>query len=358
MTQRSPQTLFSMIEGFAPLRNLLGAGDPNVHWIDDRWWMFLGGFQPTFRNAIFAAALAPGEQLSESMRWQIRTEPNRPRRAAPLVPLSRRGQWDRYGMHEPCYVEGAARGDGGPVRRIYYTGRAARKVVDNESPYSIGMLELTPVGWQRYPTPVLTGDERYPSALGPKVIYAEGRWRMWFRATTAEPGRGQQPVAAICYTESLDGVTGWSPPRVFHPERASFAHAFVREVDGRYEMLLSKSPNLFGAQDYPEQKLWISMADRPSGDVADWSEPHPILDAANGPSWSTSGFFGASHCVPEAAGTSVERYLFYTGVHAPVHWPRTALHRIRTGRRPPVPAPYYFTIASTRVRLPTGLGAP
>src|SRR5690625_5454486 len=65
MNTSQPEVLFSMSTGYAPLTNLLGAGDPNVHRIDGRWWMFFGAFRTTLRNNIFAATLAPGEPLHE-----------------------------------------------------------------------------------------------------------------------------------------------------------------------------------------------------------------------------------------------------------------------------------------------------
>lgn len=391
MTINKPQALFSMTEGYAPLRNLLGAGDPNVHWIDDRWWMFFGGFQATFRNNIFAAMLAPGEPLHEDMRWRICTDPNNPRRAQPLVAQPAAGHWDRYGLHEPSFAEGLAGGPAGsvddagapehldgagapaprpggpagfagagqvpgtpvPRRRIYYTGRASRQVVGNTAPYSIGMLELTPAGWRRHPRPVLTGTDQFPSALGPKVIYAEEKWRMWFRATPGEPGRGEWPIAEIHYTESEDGISNWSPPRPLYSHRDGFAHAFVLQTPEGFEMLLSKSPNLFGEQHYPEQKLWLSTAKRPSGDAADWSEPRPVLAAAAGEQWYRNGFFGSSLCTPDqGVGGSEERFVFFTGVHTPVNWPRAAMRRLAARRLPPVPAPYYFTIGSARLTPP------
>ncbi|HLS16198.1 MAG TPA: hypothetical protein VK095_16955, partial [Beutenbergiaceae bacterium] len=391
MTISEPRALFSMTEGYAPLRNLLGAGDPNVHWIDDRWWMFFGGFQATFRNNIFAATLAPGEPLHEDMRWRICTDPNNPRRAQPLVAQPASGHWDRYGLHEPSFAEGhdggaaGSAGDAGaadllpgagtrapvsrpsgaagsgaqvpgtpaPRRRIYYAGRASRQVVGNTAPYSIGMLELTPAGWRRHPRPVLTGTAEYPSALGPKVIYAEGKWRMWFRATPGEAGKGERPLAEIHYTESEDGISNWSTPRPLHSHHDGFAHAFVLQTPEGFEMLLSKSPNLYGEQHYPEQKLWLSTAKRPSGDPADWSEPRPVLAADGGAAWYRSGFFGSSLCAPDpGAGPFDERFVFFTGVHTPVNWPRAAVRRLASRRLPPVPAPYYFTIASARLTLP------
>ncbi len=39
------------------MRGLLGVSDPDVHWIDGRWTMFLGGFTTRFRNSLFTAVL-------------------------------------------------------------------------------------------------------------------------------------------------------------------------------------------------------------------------------------------------------------------------------------------------------------
>src|SRR5690625_7528768 len=82
MNTSQPEVLFSMSTGYAPLTNLLGAGDPNVHWIDGRWWMFFGAFRSTLRNNIFAATLAPGEPLHEGMRWRVHTHPSKIGRAS------------------------------------------------------------------------------------------------------------------------------------------------------------------------------------------------------------------------------------------------------------------------------------
>src|SRR5690625_3400282 len=92
MNTSQPEVLFSMSTGYAPLTNLLGAGDPNVHRIDGRWWMFFGAFRTTLRNNIFAATLAPGEPLHEGMRWRVHTHPSSHRRALPTARPSRRGR--------------------------------------------------------------------------------------------------------------------------------------------------------------------------------------------------------------------------------------------------------------------------
>lgn len=342
-----PQAIFGMLDGYRPITNLLGAGDPDVHRIDDQWWMFFGGFQRNFRNNLFSASLPRGAHLSEGAKWTMTTAPAHPNTALPLVDQPVKGAWDHYGLHEPCFVSGPAPESAGeqiPCRRIYYTGRASRQVLGNKAPYAIGVLEWTPEGWKRCPRPVVVGDTHAPSALGPKVVYADGKWRMWFRATPREPARGDHPVHEIRYTESEDGINGWSQPRPFRSSTEGFAHAYVLNSGARSEMLLSKSPNLYGEPHYPPQKLWLSTSTTPSGDVRDWSAPEEVLDAAKGDTWMRNGLFGSSLCVDDAPGTADIRRVFCTGVHESISWPKYALGRLAAFRRPPVPAPYYFTI--------------
>ncbi|QBI53087.1 hypothetical protein [Streptomonospora litoralis] len=344
-TTTRPRAIFSMLDGYRPITNLLGAGDPNVHRIDGRWWMYFGGFQRDFTNNLFSAYLPAGARLGDGTAWTITTGSARPGRAAPLIEQPARGEWDRRGLHEPCFVSGWKQtpdGERVPCRRIYYTGRSSRRAQGNETPYAIGFLEHTPDGWRRHGAPVVTGDSANPSTLGPKVVFADGKWRMWFRASPHEPAKGEQPVCEIRYTESTDGIT-WSPPWPFHSREHSFAHAYVLQRPDRCEMLLSTSPNVFGQSRYPEQGLWLSTSAGPSGDVRDWSKPRLLVGAAGGPAWLRNGFFGASLCADDADGGG-RRHVFFTGVHASIDWPRYALRSLAALRRPPVPAPFYFTI--------------
>ncbi len=353
-TLTRPRAIFGMLDGYRPITNLLGAGDPNVHKINDQWWMFFGGFQRNFTNNLFSASLPKGASPGENARWTIRTDPARPRTALPLVDQPAKGQWDHYGLHEPCFVNGhttTTTGERIPCQRIYYTGRSSRTAPGNDTPFSIGVLQRTPDGWRRHPEPVVVGDSKNPSALGPKVIFADGKWRMWFRASPGEPGKGDTPVAEIHYTESEDGIGDWTPPRPFYSRADLFAHAYVLKTASRYEMLLSKTPNLYGEPHYPDQKLWLSTSATPSGDVRDWTTPEVVLDAADGDPWTRNGFFGSSLCADDQPDDTGVRHVFVTGVHATVSWPKHALARIAALRRPPVPAPFYFTIGDVTLRI-------
>jgi hypothetical protein len=48
--------LWDMIDGPMP-RRVLGIGDPDIHQVEGRWTMFLGGFSTTFRNRLYRALL-------------------------------------------------------------------------------------------------------------------------------------------------------------------------------------------------------------------------------------------------------------------------------------------------------------
>src|SRR5687768_12920531 len=173
--------ILSMIDGYAPIRNLIGVGDPNVHLIDGEWTMFIGGFQTNFKNNIFSVHLGKDGRL-DTDKWSIDAQARKQHKAKPLVSQPAKGEWDAYGLHEPCYVEGFDT-KGAAIRRVYYTGRATAKVHDAGSVFSIGFLELKDNAWQRHADPVVTGDKQNPSVLGPKVIYDRGTWKIWYRAT-------------------------------------------------------------------------------------------------------------------------------------------------------------------------------
>lgn len=64
---------FDMLRGLAPVRNVLGLSDPDVHRIDGRWVMFLGGFTTRLRVSLFTAVLPEGAPLA-SDGWALVTD--------------------------------------------------------------------------------------------------------------------------------------------------------------------------------------------------------------------------------------------------------------------------------------------
>ncbi|WMT92751.1 hypothetical protein [Pelagibacterium sp. H642] len=333
-----------MLDSYPGANNLLGTGDPNVCLFDGRWRMYLGGFHRGFKNNLFEATLPSGEGPAETTDWTFTKQEGDPNSAKMLVPQPQKGAWDHFGLHEPCHVVGSDRSGMNTVRRIYYTGRASSETTGTEGRFSIGFLEWSATGWRRHPEPVMSGRGEMRSALGPKVIYAEGKWRMWFRMVPHEPAKGIPPRSQIFYSESADGVTGWSEPVAFSEEAELFSHAFVGRLEDGYCMVLTPVPNLHEEDGYPPQQILLSFSASPSGHRKDWSEPVPVLDASGGPDWCADGFFGSS--VVETDG-ALE--IFFTGVARHRKWLARAFERILHLRKPPIPAPYFFSIGRVTV---------
>jgi hypothetical protein len=207
---KKPVKIFDQIQKYGAITNLLGIGDPHVVKLQNQWVMFVGGFQTNFKNNIFTATLPIGESLS-SNNWVITTQEDNPTKAKPLAENSKKGSWDYFGFHTPCYVSGKGM-DGKTVERVYYTGRASKTVLDNKEPYSIGVFEKTKKGWKRYPSPILKGTSESPNVLEPKARYINGKWRIWYVTTKQETGKKGYPKYCIKYVESENGINNWSEP--------------------------------------------------------------------------------------------------------------------------------------------------
>ena len=116
---RLPHLLWDMVDGPMPSR-LLGIGDPDIHLVDRRWTMFLGGFSTNFHDRLYRATLLDGGTLAEGP-WQVDHDARG--RTAALVVDPPRAAWHGTGMHTPSYVPPAD----GRAARIYYTGRSTRR---------------------------------------------------------------------------------------------------------------------------------------------------------------------------------------------------------------------------------------
>lgn len=345
---------FDMLSGLRPVRNVWGVSDPDVHKLDGRWVMFLGGFTNRLKVLPLAATLPEGASLS-SQEWSLVTDPRRPHLAVPLVPAPPRGQWDTYGMHTPSYVRGRLP-DGQEQERIYYAGRSSRSFSGKDSRYAIGYLLRTPVGWRRHGPPVHTGTPARPSVLEPLVRYDDGAWRMWYLSAIGEVGRGELPDYQMEYVESDDGIRWGAPQVLFSNEDGYFDNA-VQQVNGHYEMVVARGTNLYGTPGYPAQGLWWLRSPRPSGDRSDWTrEPVRLLDTDAEPlPWFASGGCGPSFHYGDTEADRDTMYVFFTGTHAKTGWLKVAAGRLARRRRPPVPAPFYLAtgrIAIPRIRTP------
>lgn len=341
------QRLWDMVDGPMP-RGLLGIGDPDVHLIDGRWTMFLGGFSTTFRNRLYRAILADDAEL-DSGAWRI--ERNHSDRATALVPDPPRGAWDAAGMHTPSYVP--ANDHHGP--RIYYTGRATSKHYGPQSHYAIGVLEYRHGRWHRRNAPILQGTPPRSSVLEPFVIYTEGGYRMWYQANPHEIGPGEQPDYQLCCTDSEDGLTGWSAPRVFaDSDEGFFDNTLARGGQG-WVMVLARGSNLHATPNFPGQGLWWITASRPSADRADWSLPQRLLDTdvPNTPDWFARGTYGPAVAFTDP--TTMRATVYFTATRSAPSWPALTLRQLVRLQRPPVPAPFYLGTGSIQADLGNNL---
>ena len=333
---QSTRVLFDMVGDPRPGHGLFGVSDPDVHHIDGRWTMFLGAFTTRFVVRIVAAQLPEGADVTDD-RWQIVV--NSRGRAVQCGAPTAKDEWDWAGMHAPCYVR-SENGDR-PRERIYYAGRLTRQQSGRESRYAIGLLERDGDEWKRRNEPVIYGDAARPSALEPLVIHTDGKWRAWYLSAIGEVGPGGQPNYELRYTESHDGLS-WDQPTAFATTTEGFFDNAVAPYGARWLMILARGTNLHGTRPFPEQGLWLSEADEP-GPRESWSPPARLLDTDT----RTEAWLGAGVCGPsfvrEADGKGTERiHVFATGTRLRTSWWKLAVDRMRRGRRPPAPAPFFL----------------
>ena len=147
----------------------------------DRWWMYLAG-EAAGHEAIqlFSASLPAGAPLA-AQGWTLTPDANDPTRIALLAGHDHSKAWDlKGGRHCPSYVKGWDPQREIWVERIYYAGGA-----DNLwGPYTIGCLEWDGAKWVDEPEPVFVANEdwEHGSVYEPNLIYADGKWKMWYVA--------------------------------------------------------------------------------------------------------------------------------------------------------------------------------
>ncbi|TYS18467.1 hypothetical protein FZC78_02705 [Rossellomorea vietnamensis] len=346
----APIKLFDQVDGYGDIHNVLGFGDPHVVKIKNQWWMFISGFQTNFKNNIFTATLPEGKTLS-SNEWKITTQSGHPKKANPIFENSEKGSWDYFGFHTPFYVSGRGT-DGDIVERVYYTGRGSRKVVDNTSPYSIGVIEKREGVWKRHPTRILAGTKESPNVLESKVSYIEGKWRMWYVTTKKETGKKGTPQYCVKYVESDDGLHNWSQPKTLFNEDENYYDATIhKSYRGGYGMAVCRSTNLYGRHPFPKQGLWLLEGAEPNGDRGNWSRsPKLILDCDEGAEWYRNGIGYPNGCYGESKQDQDKLYLFFTGIHQKRNWLNISLSKLMKGKRPPFPSPFYFTIGKVELK--------
>lgn len=303
--------------------------------------MFVGGFQTNFKNNLFALQL-PEHAALDSDAWQFVGERGR---ATPLISQPDRTSWDHFGLHTPSYVRGEV--GGVPVERIFYAGRGSTRVVDNTTPYSIGVLTRREGAWHRHPDPVLTGTGESPNVLEPKAAWLDGKWRVWFTTTPQEAGKHAQVRYRIDYVESDDGLTGWSKPVTVFDEADGYYDAAVSRAGERdFTLLLCRSTNLYGRAPFPEQGLWLASGGQNFGARDNWRIEGALLRCdAQTPEWYRHGPFGPSLVTleqPTPRGASA--CVFFSGVDSRRNWWSLAWRNLRRRKWPPPPAPFFFSL--------------
>jgi hypothetical protein len=283
--------VFDPADGFAPLTNVVELTDSTLAKRGNRWWMYLAGEALGHEGIrLFSASLPEGAPLAAT-GWRVTAEAGDPHRIALLAPSERSAAWDlRGGRHCPCYVKGFDPQLGEWVERIYYAGAPETPW----GPYRIGFLQWDETRWCEQAEPVFVAREEWErgSVYEPNVLYADGKWKMWYVA-----GSNQEDHLVQCFSESADGRREWSPPRRFMPAEDRVFDFCVLPVDRGYEAVFSR---VWVSQSEPPATtgLWWCRADTPSGDRSDWSEPVQMMTAAArgwhaGP-WKPSWRYGES----------------------------------------------------------------
>jgi hypothetical protein len=233
-----------------------------------QWWMYLGGQAHGYgATQLFSASLPAGAPLSV-LGWTLTRDD-----AGELTPVAtqdKSGVWDRSGgRHCPAYVRGFDPHSGQWVERIYYAG-AAENIW---GPYTIGYLEWVGGKWVDQAEPAFIANEEWErgSVFEPNVIYADGKWKMWYVA-----GSNAEDYLVHGFAESEDGRTGWSRHTIFAPPEMKMFDFCVRQRGDSYEAVFSR---VWVAQAYPSPGtgLWWCSAKTPASTLAEWSDPVQIM---------------------------------------------------------------------------------
>ncbi|MGH9581949.1 MAG: hypothetical protein ACRD4O_03305, partial [Bryobacteraceae bacterium] len=171
----------------------------------------------------------------------------------------------------PSYVKGWDPQRSTWVERIYYAGGAEHVW----GPYTIGYLEWDGGKWVDQPAPTFVAEEdwEHGSVYEPNLIYADGKWKMWYAA-----GSNQEYYVVQGFAESADGRTNWTKHKLFAPTEDKIFDFCVIRAETGYEAVFSRV--WLGKPEQPATAgLWWCHADTPSSDFSDWSRPVQIMTA-------------------------------------------------------------------------------
>jgi hypothetical protein len=300
--------IFDPADGFGAVKDAVQVTDASVARRDGRWWMALAG-RVHGHEAIqlFSARLPDGAPLSAT-GWVIDAEVADDSRTAMLAMQARSAPWDlKGGRHCPAYVRGRDPASKAWVERIYYAGGAENIM----GPYKIGYLEWDALRahWTDQTESVFAPREEWErgSVYEPNVVWADGKWRMWYVA-----GSNAADYLAQGYAESVDGREWVDRRMVFAPEMKVFDFNVAR-IGDRWEAVFSRVH--VGAGEAPAATgLWwcrSEAASTPPADLRAWSEPVQIMTAEDR-GWHT-GPWRPSLQLDEA--DAARRLVFFDGIY-------------------------------------------
>jgi len=294
--------VFDPALGFAPLEDPVEVTDPTIFQRGDRWWMCVASEVANRPGIQLATASLPAGAPLSATGWTL-TPDARDRTRIAVLPQERSAAWDLHGgRHCPSYVRGWDPHRQKWVERIYYAGAAEHLW----GPYAIGYLEWDGQQWLDQPAPAFTATEAWErgSVYEPNLVYADGKWRLWYVA-----GANQDDYLVQGYAESADGHGHWSEHRIFAAAEMKMFDFHVRAVAGGYEAIFSRV--CVRGLPPPETGLWRCRSNSPSSRLSDWSAPEQIMTTEDrgwhaGP-WKPSAADGA-----EADGP----YVFFSGTYS------------------------------------------
>lgn len=189
------------------------------------------------------------------------------------------------------------------VERLYYAGGAENVW----GPYTIGYLEWDCGAWADQPAPVFVANEdwEHGSVYEPNLIYADGKWKMWYVA-----GSNHEDYLVQGFAESVDG-RHWSRHKMFFaPEEKVFDFCIINARNG-YEAVFSRVW-LGKTEAPPTTGLWWCQSKTPSSNISDWSTPVQIMTAEDrgwhsGP-WKPAFQYGETD--------SEKMFVFFDGMYS------------------------------------------